>query len=65
MTVFADGRPVDEGARLVDLGCPPRAFAHIRNLLWHCRLSTDLTVPVDAETGLWTTRGGVPCPCGK
>lgn len=65
LTVFDEGRPVHEGTVMVDLKCPPRGFAHIRHLLWHGYLTTDLTVPVNTDSVLRTTKKGTPCVCGK
>lgn len=64
-TVFDGGRATHEGAVMIDLKCPARGFAHIRHLLWHGYLTTDLTVPADADSVLRTTKKGTPCVCGK
>lgn len=65
LTVFDGGRPADEGSVMVDMKCPARGFAHIRHLVWHGYLTTDLTVPVDTHSVLRTTKKGSSCVCER
>lgn len=62
-SVFDEPRPGVDGARMVNLRLPPVAFAHIRHLLWHGYLDTDLSVPFGSESVLRTSTKGTSCNC--
>jgi hypothetical protein len=62
--VFAAGRPVGQGAAMVNRGHPATVMPFVKHLIWHRRLMVDLDVRLDFDAVAVTDRGeGVPC-CG-
>lgn len=62
--VFAAGRPVGQGAAMVNRGHPATVMPFVKHLIWHRRLMVDLDVRLDFAAVAVTDRGeAVPC-CG-